>query len=487
MSKLKGLVAKGQGLLKSKLASNSIWGVAASVIQSVLLSLFFVIMARKYSTNSFAHFLIANTLYQLLVAFSNLGLGQWFTREIVNTEVSKLEVVSKFLKMQLFSGLFFYIVSIVFAFVLYKDIEIRNLILILGINIVFDNVIYGIKNLNIAEFKQSKSLVVLSVDSILKFSIALLLYVYPFSIFTLSVFLIIARFVTLNFFIAFGSSNLFNLRGLLKYKLSLTELKNILAKNWSFVIIGSVSVVYWRCSNIIVSKLLSLKDVTHFEVSFRMFSLAQILPVVISISLFPSLVKWMKEGNLDRFKAHYNQIFNYYFIYGVFVFTFFYAFSDSLVPWAFGSEYVDTPIFTKQMFLTILVYPTAIMQASVLVALNLEKVDMWLNVTSLSLHLGCSLCILRFVPSLTVINLSIFGSFAVFHICQDYVLIKKKICSIHHVLKFYITSIILVIGFILLHDKIPGIKTFACFWIVVIVLAVTKVENKILYKLNMSK
>jgi len=49
-------------LFKSRLIKNSFWGIAANGLQSVLVSLFFVIVARKYTTGEFAFFLIANTI-----------------------------------------------------------------------------------------------------------------------------------------------------------------------------------------------------------------------------------------------------------------------------------------------------------------------------------------------------------------------------------------------------------------------------------------
>lgn len=188
-----------KNLLKSRLIKNSFWGIAANGAQSILVSLFFVIVARKYTTGQFAFFLIANTIYQFLAAFSTLGLGQWFTREIVNITDQK-ELVSRFLKMQLFSGAFFYVINVIVAFALYQDELLRYLIVLLGINIVFDNVIYAIKSLNVAEFKQNKTFIILIIDSVLKFLIGAALFVYPFSIITLSVALIIVRFITLNFF-----------------------------------------------------------------------------------------------------------------------------------------------------------------------------------------------------------------------------------------------------------------------------------------------
>src|SRR5687768_12779715 len=114
-------------LFKSRLIRNSFWGIAANGAQSILVSLFFVIVARKYDTGQFAFFLIANTIYQFLAAFSTLGLGQWFTREVVNIEDQK-ELVSRFLKMQLYSGAFFYVCNIIIAFTLYQDQLLQYLI-----------------------------------------------------------------------------------------------------------------------------------------------------------------------------------------------------------------------------------------------------------------------------------------------------------------------------------------------------------------------
>src|SRR5687767_2923472 len=112
------LIQHTMNLCKSRLIRNSFWGIAANGLQSVLVSLFFVIVARKYDTGQFAFFLIANTIYQFLAAFSTLELGQWFTREVVNISDQK-ELVSRFLKMQLFSGALFYVFNILVAFLLY--------------------------------------------------------------------------------------------------------------------------------------------------------------------------------------------------------------------------------------------------------------------------------------------------------------------------------------------------------------------------------
>jgi O-antigen/teichoic acid export membrane protein len=451
-------------LFKSRLIKNSFWGIAANGLQSILLSLFFVIVARKYTTNEFAFFLIANTIYQFLAAFSTMGLGQWFTRELVDI-ADKQELVSRFVKIQLYSGCFFYVCSIGVAFLLYSDPVLQYLIVLLGVNIIFDNIIYAIKSLNIAEFNQNKTFIILIIDSVLRFAIGCLLFLFPFSIMTLCLLLIGVRFITLNFFLAFGSSKTVSLRSLFNYPLARSEVKKIVFANWPFIIIGSVSIAYWRISNIIISKTLPLADVAHFEISYRVFAIAQILPLIVSMSVFPALVQHFKTGTRQDFRNYYKKVFNYYLLFGLFAYTFIYSFADTLIPWAFGSTYNGTGAFTKEMFLTILIFPTALLQANVLVAMNMERSDMWFNVVSLILNVIFCFTGFLFVKSLTTVNLAIFFSFLIFHICQDVLLLRKGMVTMAHVLRFYLLTGALAGIYVLLSMKFPPVVLFTGYWL----------------------
>jgi len=462
----KNLMQSMGNLFKSRLIKNSFWGIAANGLQSVLVSLFFVIVARKYTTGVFAFFLIANTIYQFLAAFSTLGLGQWFTREIVNTP-DRQQLVSRFLKIQLYSGVFFYLCNIAVAFLLYQDETLRYLIILLGINIIFDNIIYAIKALNIAEFNQNKTFIILIIDSVLKFAIGCLLFIFPLSIITLSFLLIGVRFVTLNFFLAFGSSKTISFKYLWNYKLAWSEIRQIVFSNWPFIIIGSVSIAYWRISNIIISKTLSLADVANFEISFRVFSIAQILPLIVSMSVFPALVQLYGTGSVQNFKSYYSKVFIYYLLFGLFTYTFIFSFADTLIPWAFGSTYAGTALYTKEMFLTILIFPTALLQANVLVAMNMERSDMWINVISLLLNVVFCFVGFLFAKNLTTVNVAIFLSFLMFHVCQDVLLLRKGIVTMWHIVKFYLLTGLLVGGYVLLSYKLTPIALFAGYWLMI--------------------
>jgi len=456
--------------IQSQLFTNSFWGILSNIFQNILFSVFFIVIARKYSTSDFANYILANTLYGFMLAFSSLGLGQWFIRELMVSN-DKQYLVNKFFKIQIASGLFFYLINIALAYSLYSNQLIRNLSLLIGINVIFDNIIYVIKYINIAEFEQKKTFLILTIEALLKFIAACLLFISTVPIIYLAAILILLRFITLNLFIKIGSSNLLNLRKVLMAKVNLNEIKSVIATNWMFIVIGSSSVIYWRVGNILVSKLLSLKDVSNYEISFKFFSIAEILPIIISTSVFPILVR-IYGSNKETIISHkfYKDSFLGYALYGLLAYTFIYSFSDSIVPFLFGEKYTNTSIYCKEMFLTILVFPTALLQANLLISLKLEKTDMWLNLISLTFNFFFCLIGLYFFKSLSIVNYSILISFIVFHICQDFVLIHRKIISLSHAFKFYFISILLVLAYHYFSLFMLPVILFISFWLCIIMI-----------------
>src|SRR5690606_16059586 len=134
---------KTKFLNKTGVINNGLWGVTSTVTQTIFMSLFFIIISKYYSTNDFAKFLIASTVYQLLVGFSSMGLGHWFIREYEQYSKNKITLMINFIKIQTLLGIIFYVVNVTLTFSLYSDKQIILLAIILGLNIIFDNAIYS--------------------------------------------------------------------------------------------------------------------------------------------------------------------------------------------------------------------------------------------------------------------------------------------------------------------------------------------------------
>lgn len=443
--------------------SNSIWGVISNLAQNLLFSIFFVVVARVYAKEEFGEYIIANTLYSFMLAFSSLGLGHWFIREIIQQE-DKKTITRTFFKVQLLIGVFFYGINLLTTYLLYQDPMIRTLSVIIGINLIFDNIINVIKSLNIANEEQKKTFALLTIEAALKCGIALVLLVQKIDLVLLSVLLILLRLFTLNLFIRIGSSRSIGLIEILSVKVNWNQIRTLVFSNWAFIVISSMSILNWRIGNILVSKWLSLDDVAHYEISFKLFSLAYLIPIIVSQSIYPQLIQALGV-NRESLKSMYQKAYWPMFIYGFMAFCFVYAYSDSILPWLFGEKYQAASIYCKQMFAVLLIFPTIILQANVLLALKLEKLDMLCNVFAVLVNVLICVIGLSLYKDLSVINIAIFSSFFVFHLIQDLILIKHKITTLFHVITFYLLAGIGTLGFIGLHNWMDSSWSFICFLI----------------------
>lgn len=438
------------------------------MLQVILVSIFFAILARKYAANELAEFLISTTVYQLIAAFSSLGLGQWFIRQYLKEE-NQIDLTNKFLKTQIGLGLLFYLVNIGFAYVIYDDSNIRLLCIILGTNVIFDNFINALKSLNIAEHKQAKTAVILIIDSSLKLLVGCLLFINPFSAVVLSFLMIVVRVITLSLFLKLGSSNTLNIKSLWDTKISYIDLKALVLKNWQFIVIGSISIIYWKIANIIISKALTLQDVADYEIAFRIFYIFTVLPLVASTTIFPHFIAYFSKQDKTGLKKFYHKIFFIYSILALICYAFLYSFAGLIIPLAFGDGYNGAILCLQQMALTFLILPTVLLQANLIVAIGLEKMDMWFNITSLIINVAGCLIGLYFFKSLTVINYSIFISFAIFHILQDVLLIWKKFTTLKHAVIFYSLIAFLVFGYQYLNEYINQYVSFFLFSFILII------------------
>jgi O-antigen/teichoic acid export membrane protein len=473
-------------LFKNSLVKNSSWGVLSQFSQTIFLSLFFVILARKYPTDIFAKYIIAWALYQLVTAFSTMGLSQWFIREFISAE-NKDELTSKFLKMQAYFGCAFYVINIILAYLIYNDQVTRMLILVLGSNVVFDNLINAIKCLNIAMLEQKKTFIILTIETVLKFVAACVLFIYPFSIITLSILILAIRFLTLNLFLTLGTPGAISIRSLIKFKVYYADIKRLVILNWAFIIIGGVSIINWRLANIVISKMLTSFDVANYEISFKVFSIAQTLPVVISTSVFPLLVKLYGKDDKSEFLAFYKKVHVYYLLFGLAAYTFIYSFSGQLIPLVFGVKYLSNAVYTQQMFLTILIFPTALLQANMLITINLEKLDMVFNTLALIVNFAICIIGLNFIKSLSVVNYSIFASFLVFHIAQDAVLIKRGITTFKSAATFYFITIIFVVSYVTLSKIVNAYGLFGFTWMGILFFVFFKPQKTVYQRYKLKK
>jgi len=82
---------KGKSIL-----SNTISGVSANVLQNIFLGAFFIILTKSIGLNKFSEYVIGNAVYQIVGAFSTMGLANLFIREYVQKNKEEYSTINFF-------------------------------------------------------------------------------------------------------------------------------------------------------------------------------------------------------------------------------------------------------------------------------------------------------------------------------------------------------------------------------------------------------
>jgi O-antigen/teichoic acid export membrane protein len=455
---------------QSSVVSQSLWGLAATALQLVAMTLFFILIAHNYSKSDLARFMVANTVYQLVASISNLGLAGWFVRESAHA-LSK-DFPARFLQLQLLSGIAFCILSSVSCGLIYSDILIFKLLLVLSLNIIIDNFTYSIKAVNVSLAQQDRSLLLQAPDAIARLLAVLLAIQWKCSILELVVLQLILRLVVCAVYMSVGGNAPFTMRHVFGLPPVLSELKRIITSNWYFLVLGSISLIYWRVSSLIVFNYLTLHEVADFEVAFRVFSIAQMLPIVVAGSLLSRLVRLLAEQRYSEVRKLMAVASVACFAYGLLAWTAVTSFGGYVIPLVFGQGYTHAAECAAQMCATLLIFPTGMLQATLLTALKLESRDMWFNLFSLVACVLLAVCGLELLErSLWVINMAIFGSFILFHLCQDGLLVRRGFLSLGAVAGAYLIGaggVVLYLGLQAGYGRSWG---FVLFWGLLVALA----------------
>jgi O-antigen/teichoic acid export membrane protein len=179
------------------------------------------------------------------------------------------------------------------------------------------------------------------------------------------------------------------------------------------------------------------------------------------------------------FRAFYRRTYVYYLLFGCLAYSFIYSFSDALLPLVFGSKYAMAAEYTRQMFLTMVVFPTAFLQGNVLFAMRLERRDMWFNLVLLVLNVTICLVGLAYVSSLAVITAALVISFVVFHLLQDVLLIRLGVSSVRHALISHASAVAFVVSYSLLAGRSSSYLVFLLYWSGVLLIAAAVMRNDV--------
>jgi O-antigen/teichoic acid export membrane protein len=256
-------------------------------------------IVRYFGPEYFGKFNYVNAWLTLMAAMIPLGTESIIVSELVKDSDNKDTILSTSFVLYFFTGLIFTLLSIAFVIISKpNDLEIFSLIWILSIP-------YFLRCLTVPRyFYESnlsiKRIVLIENAYLIVFTfikIYFLIFSYPFIYFIWS-FSIEGILISLTVFISYNFKKLS-----IKFKyFSWIRTKSIISSSFSLFLSSLAIILYMKVDQIMIGNMLGNKELGYYSVAVRLSELWYFVPVAISTSFYPLLIKLYQD---DKFKYWY--------------------------------------------------------------------------------------------------------------------------------------------------------------------------------------
>ena len=332
-----------QGFMKY--FKNTSWLFAEKILRMVVGLLVGVWVARYLGPEKFGLLSFAQSFVGLFTIFATLGLDEIVVRELVKDESKRDSLVGTTFWLKLF-GAFFVLLVLAFAVnFTSNDHETNILVFIIASAIIF-------QSFNIVDFYfQSKvmgifvayaNFISLFISSIVK--IALILSHASLIAFAWVV-LFDSFVLACGFIYFFLKHSTFRIKNLIFYKSTAIDL---LKDSWPLIFSGAVLMIQARIDQVMIKEMINSTEVGYYSAAIRLIEAFGFIPVMLKISLYPSILNSRKDSN----ELYQNRLLNFYrlnFLLFLAVAIPLFLFSEQIVILLFGIEYQSVGILLSLM------------------------------------------------------------------------------------------------------------------------------------------
>jgi len=372
--KLKNILQKMKGAEIKKILHNINWLAGEQAIKMGIGMIVTVFVARYLGPDKFGLMNYAVAFVGLFLAFNQLGLEGIAVRNIVNNPVREREYLGSSLLLRIVGSLFLMLFSVLGITLLCpENSELHILVLIIGLSHFFrsfETVDFWfqahVKSRYTVYARTIAVLLILGLKLIFVITAQpLIAFVYMFALdtFIAAIFLVILYQKN-------GSISIF------KWKCNFKTIKELLKDSWPLIFGGVAVAIYMKIDQVMIGSMLSDKDVGLYSAAVQLSKGWHFLPIIITGSMFPSILKIRKQSNelyMQKMQFLYDG-FTWFTIVIAFVVMIFANFIVSLI---YGPEFVETgKILSIHVWSGVFVF-LGVASYRYLVAENLTKISLY--------------------------------------------------------------------------------------------------------------
>lgn len=319
-----------------KYFANTSWMFAEQILRIISGLLVGIWVARYLGPEQFGIFSYALAFVAIFSAFAKLGLDSVLVRDLVNEPDKRDEYLGTAFWLKLIAGLVTFIIVTLATLFTSNDSTTNIYILIIAGGIIF-------QSMEVVDFYfQSKVLSkFVSISKITQLLISSLLKVYLVLNGSDLLWFVVVSFVdqfalAITLFIAYKYQKI----GSFLHCFSIDSAKELIKTCWPLVFSGLVVAIYMRVDQLMINYYLGSKSVGIFTAATRLSEFWYFVPMIISKSLFTSLIN-SKSSSVDLYYKRLQQLINFMVRFALFIALLTTICSGWLINIVYGAEYSE--------------------------------------------------------------------------------------------------------------------------------------------------
>ena len=317
--------------------ANTSWLMGHRMLSMVVALFVGVYVARYLGPVRFGLLSYAGSFVGLFTALATLGLDGIMVRELVKTPERRDEVLGTAFWLKAGGAILMWVAIAAAIPFTHNDTQTNILIIIIAFAVIFQA--FNVIDFNYQAEVKSKYVVYAQIVSLVISSITKLVFVWIAAplVWFACVFLLDAVVRAMGLFAMY----LQNTGKVWHWEWRWQTAKELLRDSWPLILSGMAVVIYMRIDQVMIKEMLGAKEVGLYAVAARLSEAWYFVPMAITQSLFPSIVKSKRQSehiyNVRMQKLHDLIVWLAIFIALLSIF-----FSNLLVNMLFGIEYEES-------------------------------------------------------------------------------------------------------------------------------------------------
>ena len=273
--------------------------------------------------------------------------------------------------------------------------------------------------------KFGQNTIIILFSSVLRTVAAILFLIFGYGIFALITVILVANFIELFLKLVVVKKMI----GRIPLNIDPLFQKNLARMIPTFTLISALSVIYWRIDILMLSKMMTMVDVGIYAAAYRLMETCKGLPLSIARAMFPGLSQ-ICGSDAARAKETTKKVLKWTAIIIFPLAAGTSILSDEIIFFFYKTKFMASVPVLQILIWTIVPYGFAMILANLLVASNLQKYDLYVNLLSFGLNLVLNYFFIKKFSYLGASYATII-SISVFFVLQNF-FVRKHLFSIKY-------------------------------------------------------